>query len=133
MPRYHLHIRSRAGILIDEEGIDASLDEAIKSCFLSARDLICGDVNEGRLDLAQSVLLADAEGKVIREIPFVLAINFEHVSDAGDAERCPMLTTWGNLEASPLTSVPVSMPAQHDALDDGGLSCVTSLSSRTNH
>ena len=52
MPRFHFHIRSRGDTLVDDEGVEMSLEEALAYSLVCARDLICGDVYEGRLDLA---------------------------------------------------------------------------------
>jgi hypothetical protein len=119
MPRFHFHIRSRGDTLVDDEGIEMSLEEALAYSLVCARDLICGDVYEGRLDLAQSILLTDPEGHVVREIPFVDAVTVEPLRDEKDAGHGPAIVDWSRLEAPGATCAAVSLPVQPDAPAEG--------------
>jgi hypothetical protein len=95
MSTLFFHVRNRNGLLIDEEGSDMTLEAAIDHCLECVRDLISADIRQGAFDLAQSIVITDASGRVIREVPFIRALNFQHSQDQGSAMRCPVLVVWG--------------------------------------
>lgn len=76
MPRFFFHVQSRRGTLVDEEGLEKSLDEAMHTCVSFARDVMCADILEyGRLDLEQSIVLVDVGGQVVATVPFAQTVE----------------------------------------------------------
>lgn len=110
MPQFLFHLRSRAGILIDDEGSHyETADAAEKACVRIARGLIAADVIQGEIDLDQCIVLADSEGCVIREVPLALGLAFEHAEDNGEAARCPRVSSWTSRKGSvPRDLLPLS-------------------------
>jgi hypothetical protein len=92
MPKYFIHVRNRHGIMVDEEGCDLSFDAAVEHCLGCARELVSGDALMGFIDLNQTMVLADAAGNVIREIPFCHAVTLQQGGDVA-TQSCSARTT----------------------------------------
>lgn len=91
MTRYFFHVRSREDLLVDEEGLEKTLEEALQLCRVFACDLMSADVRAGFLDLSQSIVLADADGRVIAEMPFSSAITFQPMAASARPPEMPKL------------------------------------------
>jgi hypothetical protein len=79
MPRFHLHIRTPAGLIEDEEGTDlpdhaAAIVEAVRG----ARGLMKGEVTDGTLCLDQSIEIHDGSGQHVRTVSFSEALRIVH-------------------------------------------------------
>lgn len=104
MPKYHFHLRSRAGTLVDEEGSDhAGVDAAASAARGIARALLGSDIASGTADLMQSIILTDRSGEVIEQLCFVDAIRFEHAEDERRTRTCTSLEEWRLPHGLPLS------------------------------
>ena len=76
MARYFMHLRDGTDELLDPEGCDYPTLEALRRATLfTARDLIAGDVRDGRLDLRFRIDVHDEAGTIVYSIPFKHALN----------------------------------------------------------
>ena len=76
MARYYLHLRDGDDILLDPEGREFESEEKLQAAvLLCARDLMKGDIGDGRLDLRLRIDAEDAAGKVVHSLPFPDAIE----------------------------------------------------------
>lgn len=74
MPRYRFHIRTGAGLIEDEEGLELAGPEAARNEALrGARSLVADDVLQGRLDLGGRVEVVDADGGPLFSVSFAEA------------------------------------------------------------
>ena len=70
MPRYYLHIRTADDVLLDEEGIDLpDLNAARELALASARDLLGDGIKGGKAVVAESIVVADADGQELMSVP----------------------------------------------------------------
>ncbi|MDT9600242.1 hypothetical protein RQX22_14875 [Sphingosinicella sp. GR2756] len=69
------------------------MDQALAECRRIARHLLAADVIEGAIDLRQSIILADDEGRPISEVPFAAVMAFKHAEDAREACICSILSS----------------------------------------
>jgi len=85
MPRYFFHIKRDGEVLIDREGVELSdVDAASRVAVLDARTLMSEDILAGRLTIGSIFLIANDQGKIVFEFPFVHAIDVDPQSpDAG--------------------------------------------------
>lgn len=75
MPHYFMHLIDGTDELLDPDGIDLP-SEAVRGAALSAaRDCICGDVMQGRLDLRLRIEVHDEGGEIVQSLPFAQAIE----------------------------------------------------------
>jgi hypothetical protein len=75
MPRYYLHIRTADGMLLDEEGIDLpDLNAARELALASARDLLGDAIKAGKGVVAESIVVADADGHELVIVPLEHAL-----------------------------------------------------------
>jgi hypothetical protein len=74
--KYFLHLRDGVDELLDPEGRDYPTFEAMRRAVLyTARDLIAGDVRNGRLDLRFRIDAHDDAGTLVYSLPFKHALN----------------------------------------------------------
>ena len=78
MPRYFFHIKRDGEVLIDREGIDLNdVDAASRIAALDARALMSEDILAGRLTIRSIFLIANDQGKIVFEFPFLHAIDVD--------------------------------------------------------
>lgn len=71
MARYFLHLRDGTDELLDPEGREFADMEALRTAVLIAvRDLICGDLRGGLLDLRFRVDAENESGDIVYSLPF---------------------------------------------------------------
>ena len=76
MQTFHFHIREAGQLIADREGMMlADTDAARHEALRGARSLLSEAVSEGRLPLADAVVVTDAEGEPIWEISFAAAVG----------------------------------------------------------
>jgi hypothetical protein len=76
MPRYFMHLRDGTDELLDPDGREFPSLDALREAVLStARDLICGDVVKGLIDLRYRIDAEDGQGAVVCTLPFAQAVN----------------------------------------------------------
>ena len=76
MARYFFHLRSSDGFTLDEEGLDLG-DRAsvVRTAIEGARDVMRGEIGEGRLALASTIEVDNEAGHP------VLTVRFKDVID----------------------------------------------------
>lgn len=76
MTRYYLHLHNRIGSVPDDEGAEIqNLDAAHEIAIASIRDILGEEVKKGRLDLFGRIDIADADGEILRVVPFSAAVE----------------------------------------------------------
>lgn len=84
MAVYHFHLWDGEQLIEDLEGVACvSLEAARKRAIDGARDVLAGDVRNGRIDFNQRLELVDGDGRLCLTIPFSEAV--EVVSPAAAA------------------------------------------------
>jgi hypothetical protein len=74
--RYFMHLRDGTDELLDPEGCDYPTLEALRrATLITARDLIAGDVRDGRIDLRFRIDTHDETGKLVYSLPFKHALS----------------------------------------------------------
>jgi hypothetical protein len=68
---YFFNLHECGTLLIDEEGREApDLDAARKMAIEGARDVMCGEIREGRLCLSCRVDIHDSDGALLLAVSF---------------------------------------------------------------
>jgi hypothetical protein len=76
MPRYYFHIHNGLGVTRDEEGVERDHLEAARAEALAGiRSILKDQVGMGQLDLAGSIEIEDAAGRLLLSIPFRDALH----------------------------------------------------------
>jgi hypothetical protein len=76
MPLYYCHQRAGDEFIFDEEGSESpSFEAAYLAAVAGARDLMCSQVQNGRLSLDESLELHDAVGTHLATIRFADALE----------------------------------------------------------
>jgi hypothetical protein len=76
MSRYFLHLRDHVDELRDTDGLELADLEAVKRAVISAaRDVMCGDLRNGILDLRYQIDAEDAAGTLVYSMPFQHAVS----------------------------------------------------------
>jgi hypothetical protein len=66
VPRFHLHLHDRGGVIHDPEGADfPDLAAAQRAAIAALRDVIASDVRGGMLDLRGSIAICDDRHAVV--------------------------------------------------------------------
>ena len=74
-----MHLRDGNGELLDLEGREFSTLEELRNAVLFAvRDLMAGDVVNGRLDMRFRIDAHDEAGEIAYSLPFNQALNIVH-------------------------------------------------------
>jgi hypothetical protein len=81
MTRFYFHLRG-SDELLDTDGVLATVDELRSIALRAARDVMCGDVRRGTLDLRLRIDVEAEAGMIILSLPFHEAISV--VADIGD-------------------------------------------------
>jgi hypothetical protein len=91
MPLYYFHLYDGGEWVSDAEGIELADRAAIEAVALSqARDVMAGDIREGRIDLNLRIVIDDAAGERAHMLCFADALTIAPISD-GDAPAGPGL------------------------------------------
>jgi hypothetical protein len=81
--KYFMHLRDSTEELLDPEGQDFPTLEAMRRATLAtARDLIAGDVRDGRIDLRFRIDAHDEAGELVYSLPFKHALSIIPEDDA---------------------------------------------------
>jgi hypothetical protein len=76
MARYFLHLRDGTEELLDPEGVEfVSLGAMRTGVMIAARDLMCGDIGRGVLDMRFRIDAEDAAGAIVYTLPFKHAVS----------------------------------------------------------
>jgi hypothetical protein len=76
MTRYFMNLRDGTEELIDPEGIDyPSMDSLRTAVLAAARDVMCGDMRRGVLDLRFRIDAEDKNGVIVYSLPFKHAFS----------------------------------------------------------
>ena len=76
MTKYFMNLRDGTEELLDPEGIEyESMDALRKAVLATARDLMCGDMVGGVIDLRFRIDAEDADGVIVYTLPFKHAVN----------------------------------------------------------
>jgi hypothetical protein len=89
VPRFHLHVHDRSGLVRDVEGQDLpGLDAARAQAMRSARAIMAEDVRQGCLDLRGRVEVAGSDGAVLLTLRFGEAIEITDGLSAAPPDPC---------------------------------------------
>jgi hypothetical protein len=76
LARYFFNLRDGTEELLDPEGVEyPTLDVMRKAVLHTVRDLMCGDVSSGVLDLRFRIDAEDKDGVLIYSLPFKHALS----------------------------------------------------------
>jgi hypothetical protein len=76
MGHYFLHLRDHVDEVLDPDGLDFESVDALKAAVAaSARDVMCGDLRNGIIDLRYRIDAENAAGQVVYTLPFSAAFN----------------------------------------------------------
>lgn len=77
MPRFFFNIHDDA-VTVDDQGVELSDVAAAREAALrSARELICEQVREGRVNLRHRIEIEDEDRRPVVTLPFASAIEIE--------------------------------------------------------
>jgi len=79
MPRYYFHLHDTAGVEDDEGTELPDVAAAREYALANARDMVCGDVKNGFVDLGHRIEVVDEAGKVVLTLTFGEAFKIEHL------------------------------------------------------
>jgi hypothetical protein len=76
MARYFLHLRDGTDDVLDAEGIEYGTHELMRAGVMEcARDVLCGDIKRGILDLRFRIEAEDEQGEVVYTLPLKHAFS----------------------------------------------------------
>jgi hypothetical protein len=82
MPRFHFHICNGHGFIEDEEGVDLPDEPAARrNAVEAARDVMAGDLREGRLDLTSFIEVEDEAHRLLFTLTFAEAVTVNSIPD----------------------------------------------------
>ena len=71
MARYYLHLHECGTLIPDEDGMELANDGAAHAeAIKAARDVMAGEVKEGRLCLGCCIVITDYAGTEVGRVPF---------------------------------------------------------------
>ena len=71
MPRFHFHLLEDGQMVIDDAGVERpSLEAVQRDAIRAAREVMCAELQEGRLFLTGSIEVTDEGGKLVLSLPF---------------------------------------------------------------
>ena len=83
-----MHISNGHGFIEDEEGVELPDDAAARAAAVAAaRDVMTGDLREGRLDLTSFIEVEDGAHKLLFTLTFAEAVTVTTIPDP--AKRRP--------------------------------------------
>jgi len=76
MTRYFMHLRDGTSELLDPDGVEFETLAAMRTAVMvTIRDLMCGDIRNGVIDLRFRIDAEDEAGSVVYSLAFNDAIN----------------------------------------------------------
>jgi hypothetical protein len=82
MPRFFFHICNGHGFVEDEEGVELPDAPAVRrNAVEAARDVMAGDLREGRLDLTSFIEVEDEAHRLLFTLTFDEAVKVNTVPD----------------------------------------------------
>jgi antirestriction protein ArdC len=76
MARYFFNLHECGTVSDDPEGMErADLDHVRQEALRAAREVMCAEVNEGRLCLSCHIEVKDEDGAVVLLLPFAEALT----------------------------------------------------------
>jgi hypothetical protein len=82
MPRFYFHICNGHGFIEDEEGVDLPDEPAARrNAVEAARDVMAGDLREGRLDLTSFIEVEDEAHRLLFTLTFAEAVTVNSIPD----------------------------------------------------
>jgi hypothetical protein len=76
MPRFFMHICNGSGFVEDLEGVELRDETTARaSATAAARDVMMGDIRDGRLDLSSFIEVEDEEHKLLFTLTFADAVR----------------------------------------------------------
>ena len=77
MPRYYFNLRD-AVVIDDEEGVDLADIAAAKKCALvTARELACQEIRDGKLHLHHCIEVVDEDRRPVFTLPYRAAFEIK--------------------------------------------------------
>jgi hypothetical protein len=78
VPLFFFHLREGSFLTRDEEGRELPDRQAAHAvALMSARDIMCGEVMQGRVDLSDSIEVVDEKGAEVLRLAFSEAVRFD--------------------------------------------------------
>ena len=76
MTRYFMHLRDGTSELLDPDGVEFETLAALRTAvMMTIRDLMCGDVRNGLIDLRFRIDAEDEAGNIVYSLAFDDAIS----------------------------------------------------------
>lgn len=76
MARYFLHLHECGTVTTDEEGRDLfDREQARLAAIRAAREIMCAEVQEGRLCLGCAIVIEDDDHREVMRVPFREALT----------------------------------------------------------
>jgi hypothetical protein len=76
MPRFYFHLHNSTGLTPDEEGRElVSLDEARDCAIEDIRSLLCGDIEQGLIDMRGRIEVIGERGEALLSVNFSEAVE----------------------------------------------------------
>lgn len=75
MARFFFHLHECGSVIEDEEGIEREPEDLRKVAIQNARDVMCGEVMNGRLCVACYIVVEDSNHKEVMRVPFKDALT----------------------------------------------------------
>ena len=91
MPRYFMHLIDSTDVLLDPDGKEMPANAVERATLNAARDCMCGDLNDGTLDLRYCIEVQDEKGAEVHRLAFSDAVQILHPEPRTDRQRGPLI------------------------------------------
>jgi hypothetical protein len=82
MPRYFFNLHELTAVILDDTGVERTTLDAVQfDAIRAARDVMCGDLRGGRLDLSSRIEVLDESGGIALSLPFRDAVEIVQGED----------------------------------------------------
>jgi hypothetical protein len=75
MSRFYFHLRDGTDVLLDLNGSEMSVEQAVSRALMEARALIAAEALHGRIDLDQRIDVEDEQGSLVHRLQFADAVE----------------------------------------------------------
>jgi len=75
MARFFFHLHECGTVIEDEEGIERRPEEVREIAIQNARDVMCGELVQGRLCIGCCILVEDSNRQEVMRVPFKDAVT----------------------------------------------------------
>ena len=83
MPRFYFHLHNSTGLTPDEEGRELEdLAEARECAIQDIRSVLCGEVEQGFIDMRGRIEIAHEAGEALMTVAFAEAVDVRLEGDA---------------------------------------------------